>query len=718
MKKWISLGVGALVAFALVMGAVRAQCAGVANIIGTYSGVYVVQNGTYSFYLDVVTEDFDAGTFAGSFNGMPVTGSVGSSGFSFGVSGLSITFYASMHPDGSIGGDLLYINEHGPWSGFWSASRVPVVPPTVPAYIVGTYSGLYVVQNGTYSFYLDVVTEDVAAGTFTGTFNGMAISGSVGSTGFTFWVPGLSITFYASIHADGSIGGDLLYINEHGPWSGFWGASRNPVTPAAPDPAPPVISGVAAVAVSSTSETITWLTDVLSDGIVLYSTDTSYGWSAVGTPDVAGHTVTLTGLTPGTLYHFRVKSTTTGGSVPTGSQAVSADYSFTTLHADPDHAPVAYSEADSVASNTAATPSSLVLAVGASDADGDALTFSVVGVPAHGTLSATPGGAPNQTTYTPDVGFVGVDRFTFKASDGLLESNAATVTISVINRAPVGTSDSYTVLANSQLYVALAQGVLANDVDPEGQQLQAVLVQDTTHGVLHLGADGWFLYTPDTNFAGTDAFTYSLHDVYGANGGVVTVTISVPAAPIAMGQVASVASNTTGEPTSAALTLQATDLDSGSLTYSIITGPNHGGLTPLAGTNQTTYTPNPNFVGTDSFTFRASDGVHISNTATVTVVVTNRAPTATADAYSLARNGQLYVAPAGGLLSNDSDPEGQSLGATLASGAAHGVALVLGNGSFLYTPTTGYTGTDTFTYRAYDPHGALSAPTVVTITVY
>lgn len=377
------------------------------------------------------------------------------------------------------------------------------------------------------------------------------------------------------------------------------------------------------------------------------------------------------------------------------------------------HAPVASSQSAGLASNTALTPSSLPITLSATDADGESLTYSIVSGPAHGSLTTL--GAGDTTTYTPAANYVGPDSFTFKASDGATDSNTATVTLLVTNRAPAGTVDDYTVAANSQLYVPVAQGVLANDADPEGQYLQAVLVQDVAHGVLHMGADGWFLYTPSVNYAGTDSFTYRVYDPYTSHGPV-TVIIHVPAVPVGVAQSVTVASNTTGTPTSLPVTLAASDLDGDALTYSIVSGPSHGTLGAVSGAG-VTYTPVANYTGADSFTFRAYDGTYWSSPAAVSITVVNRAPTAAADSYSVRKNSQIYVGTAQGLLANDTDPEHQQLHSALVSGTTHGVLNLSADGWFLYTPAPGYSGPDCFTYQAYDSFGGRSVTTVVTITV-
>ena len=92
-----------------------------------------------------------------------------------------------------------------------------------------------------------------------------------------------------------------------------------------------------------------------------------------------------------------------------------------------------------------------------------------------------------------------------------------------------------------------------------------------------------------------------------------------------------------------------------------------------------------------------------------------QAPVAINDTYSTNQNSAVTsIAP--GVLSNDSDPEGGTLTAQLVTGTSHGTLTLNANGSFTYTPTTGYTGSDSFTYRASD--GTLnSSSATVTITI-
>src|SRR6185369_515463 len=113
------------------------------------------------------------------------------------------------------------------------------------------------------------------------------------------------------------------------------------------------------------------------------------------------------------------------------------------------------------------------------------------------------------------------------ANDGALNSGVATVSITIgaVNDAPVAVDDSYTTPEDTQLTV-IADGVLANDSDLDGDALSAILVSQPTHGVLTLNTNGGFTYLPATNYLGSDSFTYQAND--GAlNSGIATVTITI-----------------------------------------------------------------------------------------------------------------------------------------------------------------------------------------------
>ena len=103
-----------------------------------------------------------------------------------------------------------------------------------------------------------------------------------------------------------------------------WDTNFNRLVVDSPAPTPPVISGVAAGQISCAGAAITWNTDKLADSQVEYGTSTAYGSStAINTAQVIAHSVTLSGLSPNTLYHYRVKSRDASGNL-----GVSGDFTF------------------------------------------------------------------------------------------------------------------------------------------------------------------------------------------------------------------------------------------------------------------------------------------------------------------------------------------------------------------------------------------------------
>ncbi len=259
------------------------------------------------------------------------------------------------------------------------------------------------------------------------------------------------------------------------------------------------------------------------------------------------------------------------------------------------------------------------------DVDLNSLIATFISGVANGILTFSVDGS---FSYTPNLNFVGTDSFTYKANDGTIDGNIATVSILVSNTndAPIAVADSYSTTEDVVLTVP-ASGVLGNDTDADSNPLTAVLVGvGTTNGGLVLNADGSFVYTPNTNFNGTDSFTYKANDA-SADSSVVTVTITVNPvndAPVAQGQT-TVAPNTISEDTNLSGFLVATDADipANTLTYTITTGPTNGVLSAFdSATGAFTYTPNLNFNGSDDFFFTANDGTVNSDVAHVDIMIT------------------------------------------------------------------------------------------------
>jgi uncharacterized repeat protein (TIGR01451 family) len=374
---------------------------------------------------------------------------------------------------------------------------------------------------------------------------------------------------------------------------------------------------------------------------------------------------------------------------------------------------------------------------GASDPEGSALTAVRVAGPTNGVLSLS---ADGSFTYTPNPPpwHGGTDTFTFHACDPslLCSTPDSTVTITVNGR-PTAAADTYTINQATVLTVAAAQGVLANDSDPEGQALTATgPVSGPSSGSLTLTgpcptglcSDGSFQYTPGGGFHGTDTFTYRACDPLGACS-LATVTIRVYGAPFAVNDRYRVdVSGTLTEPALTGVLANDSDPNGLPLRASPLGPPSHG-IVSLLSNGSFVYTPTPGYHGSDSFTYEAcnpgQDGIpgngdDLCDSATVTITV-NTLPIGVADSYIVNQDSSISITALAGVLANDTDPDGDPLTANLVSSTSHGSLSFNSDGSFDYTVNAGYQATDTFQYEACDgytpPTGGCAAPTTVTITV-
>lgn len=159
----------------------------------------------------------------------------------------------------------------------------------------------------------------------------------------------------------------------------------------------------------------------------------------------------------------------------------------------------------------------------------------------------------------------------------------------------------------------------------------------------------------------------------------------------------------------------ATDADGGPLTFALGTAPAGMAIDPAGGL--VTWSPTHAQVGANAVVLVVTDPTRLSASQSFSVSVAriNNPPVAANDSYSVAAGGTLSVASPG-VLANDTDPDGDPITAVPVTGPAHGVLTLSANGSFTYVPSAGYSGSDSFSYRATD--GYLSSNTaVVSLTV-
>jgi VCBS repeat-containing protein len=343
-----------------------------------------------------------------------------------------------------------------------------------------------------------------------------------------------------------------------------------------------------------------------------------------------------------------------------------------------------------------------------SDIDGDSLAVVVVTGPSHGTLSLN---ADGSFAYTPNANFNGDDAFIYRASDGSLESDAVTVNITVnpVNDAPVAAGDAYSTDEDTALNVG-TPGVLGNDSDVDGDALTAVLVAGPSHGTLTLNADGSFIYAPNANFNGSDAFTYKASDgSLESDAATVSITVrSVNDAPVASADEYSTDEDLVLNVAAPGVLGNDSDIDGDSLAVVVVTGPSHGTLT-LNGDGSFAYTPAANYYGEDSFSYMANDGTADSDAATVSITVSpvNDPPT-------------LDPIPNPVPIVEDAGEQVVALSGITAGGGenqALGVTALSSDPGLIPDPTVVYTSPNSTGSLRYTPLPGMSGSGDITVTV-
>ena len=207
--------------------------------------------------------------------------------------------------------------------------------------------------------------------------------------------------------------------------------------------------------------------------------------------------------------------------------AQSAPVSHTITVAAPNAAPQGQGDSYTTNEDTPLTINAPGVLGNDSDPNGDGLTAVNASDPANGTVALSSNGS---FVYTPDPNFNGNDSFTYRASDGSLQSGQVTVSVSVsaVNDPPVADDDAYQTPGSDQaLTVSAASGVLSNDSDPDaGTTLTAQNASTPIQGgTVSLSSDGSFTYTPPPGFTGSDSFTYTASDGTPSSPATVTITI-------------------------------------------------------------------------------------------------------------------------------------------------------------------------------------------------
>lgn len=375
-------------------------------------------------------------------------------------------------------------------------------------------------------------------------------------------------------------------------------------------------------------------------------------------------------------------------------------------------APVASNQAITTGEDIAITINGLL---NTSDRNGDPLAIASVEQPTNGTVSINDDGT---LSYTPNPNFNGNDSFTYTVADPYGGTAIATVSVLVdsLPDIPLPTNDSISTAEDVSLTIDRSL-LLANDIEPDGDDLMIIGFTQPTNGSVEGNGDGTYLYIPNDNFNGTDSFTYTITD--GLDGSATaTVTITVGAVndlPIAGSDSLTTDEDTPLSFTSANLLANDTDLEDGLPAIESFTQPTNGSVANNNGTYL--YTPNPDFNGSDSFTYTVNDGEGGSAVATVTLLVNsvNDLPLASSDTATTLEDTPLIL-NAADWLANDSDVEDAGLLVTSFTQPENGSLSGDGNGTYLYTPDPNFNGSDSFIYTITDSNGGTASATV-TLTV-
>ncbi|MBC6421189.1 MAG: tandem-95 repeat protein [Hormoscilla sp. SP12CHS1] len=498
------------------------------------------------------------------------------------------------------------------------------------------------------------------------------------------------------------------------------GAVSSRVTVTVGGPQPPVAADDSAVTTSATDVTIDVLAnDTDADG-------DSLSISSIGTETPNGGTLSLSG----------------NEVVYTPEATFSGTDSFT------------YSITDSQGGNNSATVSVTVIANQGPTAANDNETISITStstidvlsndsdpnITIGDRLSVTGAGGNSQSLgdlavvngnviYTPiqNLGpnFTTTDVFTYTIQDLAGATSTATVILKIGGPQPPRAANDTTMTLRG---FAVTIPVLENDTAIDGGTLSITSVSAPANGSASINnngtADDRIVYTPDSTFAGTEIFTYSMTDGRGSSDSAhVVVTVSENLPPVAVNDTETIQLRG-----SSTVDVLDNDFDPNAGDGFSVTGVSGNAIAAFGSVTvtdgQAIYTPNPDlgpsFIATDSFTYTIQDSVGVADSATVTLTIGGNQPPNAVDDMTTA---VVAIPVTIEVLENDLDPDSyeDTFSITGVGGAANGTVTINDKGTptiskddvVIYTTTnTTFTGTDSFTYTLADDQGSMDSATV------
>ena len=333
-------------------------------------------------------------------------------------------------------------------------------------------------------------------------------------------------------------------------------------------------------------------------------------------------------------------------------------------------------------------------------------TWSILSNPSHGTVLIQ---ANVFIRYSPVANYYGSDTFYYKicANNGQCDTGMVVMTINSVNDLPVAGLDRFTIDED----ITLNGTVTSSDIlSGDGGNTWSIF-SNPINGSVILNANGSFVYTPSTNYNGKDSFYYRLCDV---DGDCSTTRVIITIRPVNDLPIVSRDTVDTEENTPITSNVGTNDVLSGDggNSFSLIINSTNGSVL-FSNNGDFTYSPNSNFNGIDSFSYRLCDANGDCRTTVVILFVSpiNHFPV-TLDNNFVTNQNQVI---SGEVSSNDtpSSDGGNVWSAIL--GPNNGILVFNTDGSFEYTPNFNFSGSDTFYYSLCDVNNDCSYGLVVIV---
>lgn len=313
----------------------------------------------------------------------------------------------------------------------------------------------------------------------------------------------------------------------------------------------------------------------------------------------------------------------------------------------------------------------------------------------------------NGVTTVENAGLVPGTYTVFGTFD-ICTTNTATITID-LPVSPVIVDDNYSLPQDQVFQTDASNGVLSNDI--YSGNVTATLVSSPLNGILTFNADGSFIFEPFFGYSGLDGFSYTIAD--GCGNVFTTGFVQFSVQPVIVNTppnaVQDNATTTVNQSVDIEVLLNDSDAEDFVINpamLGVLIDPVNGTVMVDNLTGIITYTPNTDFIGTDSFTYIICDSQNECDTTTVTIIVTENQPTnlnpiAGDDNVSTLSNQEVLI----NVLTNDSDPDGAIDPSSISvnNPPLNGtISIDFVTGTITYTPNAGYFGTDEFTYIVCD----------------